>query len=368
MKILFKKVILILFVMFSLSNNKVYADTNITLISSDISFIDEKPIITKIYETSPEVNPDTLIESNIKDKIYEYVFDNIKKEELPYIDTKEETQTITIQSNTDDLNKNIKNFDSTIDYNQNGYTGKLYLDTKSIVTKATNYITKTNKINETKTYTNMAYNDPSLIPATIQKDGKLLTLSNIQWKEESLIQETSVPSSFTAIVTYTGQTNQKIPQRYTATAKYNGKITKKEISKIRYTITYKGNLIPIKNNISIYKKYLYVITLILLISIIILIFILMQQDKVVKIYARSEETGEYVLVQKTKLNKKLPIIELNLLKVPSSVNFIIFLKSKYAQKLFGKIITIKASNHIFKHQIGSSSGNDYSFSIDINEK
>ena len=214
-------------------------------ISVTTAELNGQQILTEVYQAGQEIDPESLIKDDFTKGEFIYSYDNITKEETESIEKKNVTQTVEMQSNTKDLSKNIDLFAATIEYtDEDGFTGTLNFDPKSVTTEASGYRKKQSTVTETKTYDGLPYNDPTLLPQSVEKNGHQLSVSDIQWQEETLAENGSIPTSYKAVVTYSKSLSTNVASGYTVTAEYAGEVTKDDQSDIVYTITYTGLPVP----------------------------------------------------------------------------------------------------------------------------
>ena len=214
-------------------------------ISVTTAELNGQQILTEVYQAGQEIDPESLIKDDFTKGEFIYSYDNITKEETESIEKKIVTQTVEMQSNTKDLSKNIDLFAATIEYtDENGFTGTLNFDPKSVTTEVNGYRTKHSTVTDTKTYDGLPYNDPTLIPQSVEKNGHQLSVSDIQWQEETLAENGSIPTSYKAVVTYSKSLSSSVASGYTVTAEYTGEVAKNGQSDIVYTITYTGLPVP----------------------------------------------------------------------------------------------------------------------------
>ncbi len=210
-------------------------------ISVTTAELNGQQILTEVYQAGQEIDPESLIKDDFTKGEFIYSYDNITKEETESIEKKNVTQTVEMQSNTKDLSKNIDLFAATIEYtDEDGFTGTLNFDPKSVTTEVNGYRTKHSTVKDTKTYDGLPYNDPTLIPQSVEKNGHQLSVSDIQWQEETLAENGSIPTSYKAVVTYSKSLSSSVASGYTVTAEYAGEVAKNDQSDIVYTITYTG--------------------------------------------------------------------------------------------------------------------------------
>ena len=151
--------------------------------------------IVKTYTLSPEVDPETLKGVPFDYEGYHYTWAYTTKEETPREDTREASETVTVETSSKDMNKILAALAPTMDYDDGQYTGTLVLDHTTISTKAAGYTTKYGTVTDTKVIKNLDRNDMSYVPSTTVKDGSTLTLVNVEWQVTGtdLVGDTLVP-------------------------------------------------------------------------------------------------------------------------------------------------------------------------------
>ena len=196
----------------------------------------------KTYTIPPDQDPATLIEEPFELEGFLYTFANIVKTENPVEETKVHTEIITIETAKKDLSVVLENLDPTIEYDDGVFKGRLALDHTSIVTEAAGYTTKSYTVTETKPIGQLDRNDMSYVPATTVKDGRTLTLANVEWQVTGtdLVGEALMPSSYQAIATYSAKASYNAATGYITTAEYVGEVTHEGIESITYVLTYLG--------------------------------------------------------------------------------------------------------------------------------
>lgn len=198
--------------------------------------------VVKTYVLSPEVDPATLMEPPFDYDGFTYTWAYTTKEERPFMDARTVSETVTVETSSDDLSDILSALAPTIPYDDGQYTGELTLDHTTLVTEVSGYATKSSTITETKVIGNLDRNDMSYVPATTVKDGKTLSLSNVDWQitGTDLLGDMLVPSRFQAVATYSGSTSRKVATGYITTAEYRGEVTSEGVESITYTVVYAG--------------------------------------------------------------------------------------------------------------------------------
>ena len=138
--------------------------------------------IEKVYQLSLSDDPSGIpTEDFVRGGRHYYLLDMIKEDEVG-VDTQDYTDTITVDSDTNDLSKILKQLDAHREVTtEDGYTGLLALDYTSVKVEAKGYKTNTRSLSATRTYPNLSDADLELIPKTITDGGKTLTLGAVEW-------------------------------------------------------------------------------------------------------------------------------------------------------------------------------------------
>ena len=196
----------------------------------------------KTYTIPPDQDPATLIEEPFELEGFLYTFANIVKTENPVEETKVHTEIITIETAKKDLSVVLENLDPTIEYDDGVFKGRLALDHTSIVTEAAGYTTKSYTVTETKTIGQLDRNDMSYVPATTIKNGRTLSLANVEWQVTGtdLVGETLMPSQYQAVATYSAKASYQAATGYVTTAEYVGDVTHEGVESVTYVLTYIG--------------------------------------------------------------------------------------------------------------------------------
>lgn len=176
--------------------------------------------MVKTYVLAPDADPETLKEPSFDYDGFHYTWAYTTKEEQPYMDTKTVTETVTVETAKNDLSQILAQLAPSIAYDQDGYTGELALDHTTLVTEAAGYTTKYSTITDTKVIGNLDRNDMSYVPATTTKNGKTLSLVDVEWQVTGtdLVGEALVPSRYQAVATYSASSSYSVATGYVTTA------------------------------------------------------------------------------------------------------------------------------------------------------
>ena len=205
--------------------------------------------VVKIYTVTPEVDAQSLIEEPFQMEGFLYTYANIVKAENQVAERRSHTETVTVETDTKNLDAILAQLDSTMEYDDGAWSGTLALDHTSIQTQAAGYTTGSSTVTDTKTIGPLDRNDMSYIPATTTKNGITLSLAGVDWQVigADLVGDVMVPCSYQAVATYTGQSYYSVATGYITTANYVGEVTHEGVESITYQVTYLGTeLIPDK--------------------------------------------------------------------------------------------------------------------------
>ncbi len=197
-------------------------------------------LLKKTFVVDAGVSPSELMEGSITRRGISYQYLEMYKEELPgSTETKTVSQKETIATSSKDQNTIAAQAEQTISYDQDGFKGELTLDSSGIVAEESGRQSYSYGVNDTRTYTGLASNDPYLVPKEVNKNGATLSLQDIQWTPTGVKPDGSgLPASYTATASYSGKGWGSKVTGYTATLPYSGEVTKEVPGKVQYTLVY----------------------------------------------------------------------------------------------------------------------------------
>ena len=187
-----------------------------------------EPRINKVYQLSLSDDPSGIPTGDFdRNGRHYYLLDLTRQDEVG-VDTQTHTETITMDSDTGDLSAILNRLDGEMDVTTgDGYTGTLILDHTSVKVEVKGYQTSTRNLSATRTYPSLSDADLSLIPKSIEDNGKTLTLADVQWSGDG--------TYYTATAKYTGTSSSRYATGYTVTANYTGTVAKTSCEVITYT-------------------------------------------------------------------------------------------------------------------------------------
>ena len=200
------------------------------------------PHIKKVYQLSLNEDPAVIPTEDFERFGYVYHLLDITQHNDEGVDVKDYTDTITQDSDTGELAVVLKRLDGQREVTtEDGYTGMLILDHTSVQITVKGYTTNSRTLSARRTYPNLSDADLSLVPKTVNENGKTLTLNDVQWATS--YQEDG-SARYTATASYTGTSTSRYATGYTVTANYVGRVSKTGCGMITYTAIFGGEEIP----------------------------------------------------------------------------------------------------------------------------
>ena len=347
--------------------------------------------IVKTYTLPPDVDPGNLEEPPFAYDGFYYTWAYTTKEEVPFELTKEVTETQTVDTEKNDLEKILEALPSRIDYDDGEYSGFLSLDHTSLVTEVSSYTTKYTTVTDTKTFPGLASNDMSYIPMSSTKNGMVLPLTNVDWQvtATALVGDDLVPSQYQAVATYSASGAYQAAVGYVTTAEYKGTVTSSGIESIVYTAVFTGEPVtPIEtvapspeptvepepaeelvritpaptevpersgDTFSVWSL-LPAIPFVLFIAAI-LVPILRQKN--ILVYVPGDNPKEYRLIAKFRGSARTPYIDISGVSPRPEGNVAIEIKQPLAKKLLGRNFTVHCGERAYTYRVRRDQPSDW---------
>lgn len=190
--------------------------------------------LKKIYVLAPTDDPSLIPTEDFDREGQTYTLLDITRRDQVETDTRDYTETVTLESKTKDMDAILPQLTATLEVDtEEGYTGVLTLDTASIQVEAAGYSTSTRTVTAARTYPNLSDADVSLIPKSIEDGGRTLELADVQWQEAG--------EFYTANATYTGTASSKYATGYTVTAEYSGEVSRTTNDTVTYAAVFSAS-------------------------------------------------------------------------------------------------------------------------------
>lgn len=305
--------------------------------------------IVKTYVLPPEKDPETLKEPSFDYDGFTYTWAFTTKDEHAFLESKSVTDTVTVETASNNLDKILAELAPSIPYDDGEYSGELALDHTTLSTVAAGYTTKYGTVTATKTIGPVDRNDMSYVPATTVKNGMTLKLSGVTWQiaGTDLVGDTLMPSSYQAVATYSASTSSKVATGYVTTAEYKGEVTASGVDSITYTVVYVGEATSptalstpaaASTPRRIITVVLCFIPLLLLAGLGVFLF---RRRKNVYVYVPGDRPRDYRLVAKYRVEPEKPEIDISDLEPYPEGIVAVEIKRPLAKQLLGQNFTVR---------------------------
>lgn len=309
---------------------------------TDIQLLEqgERNYLHKTFTVDADYDPDLLVEPAFSQGGYRYRFSEIiQRDHTPGSTEKAATESMTLETDTDDSASVLEMFQPRLPYvDDDGYQGELLLIPESLHIVEAGRSPYSYTVSETRKYSDLSRNDPSLIPKSIDKNGMSLFLQGIDWQVVSSdsMGYSEVPTGYAAVATYTGLASGTKVSGYIANVTYSGAVAKKLTGKSTYTIVYEGEQIVIPFNF-----IPLLVAGFILAGCIVLCVVLWRLRKNVELYTM--QRGEPVLYGKARIDPKRPVLDLS--NVETEVRVVLDRRLQKRLMEFGSVIFVKTRNH-----------------------
>ena len=348
------------------------------------AIVNGEMVLVETYKVPTSMDPNELIKDPFELRGYFFELNSIIKEDFDDAQTKDVTKEYSVAVNSGELADNIGMLPETLSYDEGNWTGTLYPVLGSVNIQVTDTATRSKTSSTTKTFDLGELNDPTAIPA--KYNGMSRTSYDIQ--PSGYIDGSSIPSGYTATATYAKKSYYKVDTAWKMTATYSGVATYDELTHFQYTLTYKGDeiqdgqaivdgeLITVPKGYEVvdgqlvktgfdFGSFFSNVGIVLLLLVLLggvvtgIVFAILTGIKRGIFYSRKiviesqdDNSGEYTLMQKVRVNPKAPAITLDVLRAPSARHFKCSMSGGLAKKLRGTIINVSAGDQVVaKHRV-----------------
>jgi hypothetical protein len=199
--------------------------------------------IVKTYALAPGQSPADIPREGFDRDGWRYTLTDITERKTSDTTTKNHVETVTVNTDTNDLNAVIALLTPTLDYQAgDGFTGMLTLDLSSVKCEAAGYKNTGYTVSATREYPHLSSADTSLIPKTVTENGRTLTLADVAWEAQNTVNVDyeDIPDGYRAIAKYTAKATKTVAAGYVTTADYTGEISKTVTGDTTYTAYFEG--------------------------------------------------------------------------------------------------------------------------------
>jgi hypothetical protein len=199
--------------------------------------------IIKTYALAAGQSPTDIPRDAFDREGWRYSFTDITEKRVTGADVKAHTETVTVNTESKDLNAIIVQLAPTLDYqSEDGYGGILTLDLSTVKCEEAGRKTSSYTVSVTREYPHLSTPDLSLIPKTITENGRTLNLEDVSWEAQNTVNVDydELPSSYRAVAKYTASASKTVVTGYVTTADYSGEIAKTVTGDTIYTAYFEG--------------------------------------------------------------------------------------------------------------------------------
>ena len=220
------------------------ADTSAVCYPTSVTRSEDGTEIRKVYDLGPGEDPAGISRSDFQQDGVHYTLVDLLKQELPENESRQHTETVTLQSKNKDMASVLALLPQQREFvTDDGLSGVLTLQLDTVQVDVAGYGSSTKAVNVTRSYPNLAGQDTSYIPKTITDGGRTLTLQDISWQTDNTasLDGYAMGDRFTAIATYSGSATSSYVKGYTVTADYVGTVSRIALNKTRYVAIFEGD-------------------------------------------------------------------------------------------------------------------------------
>jgi hypothetical protein len=356
------------------------------LYPSDVRGVEENGArwMIKTYELGEGESPDGIAREGFELDGWQYELTDIIRKETAAADTREHTETITVNTETKDMAAIIKLLAPALDFtSEDGYAGTLTLDIATIKVEQAGTKTSSYTVSATREYPHLSAADTSLIPKTITDSGRTLTLASVDWRAQNTVavDYEQLPESYTAVATYATTGSKTVVTGYVTAAEYKGTIAKLITGKTVYTAYFAGTLIAAptpkptpeptaspeptpepaaSEPVNPLPAAAGATAGVGLLGGIVFFFFLRKNVKI-----HNLKDGKYTPIGKARVTAKNPVVNLTPFADRAATgSFILVLDALAAKSLSGKTVTVNYGDRSFQHII-EGGGGEYQFEVDF---
>ena len=159
------------------------ADTSSACYPTSVTRSEDGTEIRKVYDLGPEEDPAGISRSDFQQDGVRYTLVDLLKQELPENESRQHMETVTLESKNKDMASVLELLPQQREFvTDDGLSGTLTLQLDTVQVEAPGYGSSIRAVNVTRSYPNLAGQDISYIPKTIQDGGRTLTLQDISWQ------------------------------------------------------------------------------------------------------------------------------------------------------------------------------------------
>jgi len=199
--------------------------------------------IIRVYELSENDDPQNIRRAPFERDGFRFELAEITRREMPVYSSREHAEVVSVNTRTNDLTTVMQLLSPTLEFmSEDGYFGVLHLDISTIQNESMGTTTSSHTVTRRREFPHLTSPDTALVPRTITDGGRTYSLYNVEWQTQraSEIDYRDVPTTFTAVATYTGTARRTSTIGYTTTAAYCGTLSRIAVGQVQYTVYFIG--------------------------------------------------------------------------------------------------------------------------------
>ena len=332
--------------------------------------------IVKTYTLTSAQSPDAIPREAFERDGCRYTLTDITQQHTRILETRQHIETVTIETETQDITDIIPLLASTMTYqSEDGYSGLLTLDLSAVSCEAAGHKSSSYTVSASREYPHLSTNDLALIPKAITENGRTLALDAVTWEVQHTVNVDyeDIPESYCAIAKYAATASRSMVTGYITTAHYMGDISKSSDGDTVYTAYFSGHeiapptqpeviepLVEEEGSPSILPLIVGAVVLAALAGAFCAYCFLRHNVKVYRI----KSNGERELTAKLRLTPKTLVIDLTPLeKEVTERYFRLELDSSIARRLNNMSVDIILGTSKLQHRIAFEGG---TYTLDVN--
>ena len=201
--------------------------------------------IEKVYVLPSDEPEEPIPTDSFTEGDLQYDFVELLREDNSYEDSKDYSESASINTKTGDTDTVKAGFEPTKEVTtEDGYSGVLEADFTTLKVESAGTGSQSYTITERRSYPNMNSADTSAVPKSIDKNGTTLELTDIEWVSASNnnIDGQELAVSYTANAVYTGTGTRTYSKGYVASVEYKGVVNKMVSDTVKYTAVFQSSI------------------------------------------------------------------------------------------------------------------------------
>jgi len=199
--------------------------------------------IIRVYELSENDDSQHIRRAPFERDGFRFELAEITRREMPVYSAREHMEVVSVNTRTNDLTTVMQLLSPALEFmSEDGYFGVLSLDISTIQNESMGTTTSSHTVTRRREFSHLTSPDTALVPRTITDGGRTYSLYSVEWQTQraSETDYRDVPTTFTAIATYTGTARRTSTIGYTTTAAYRGTLSRITTGRVQYTVYFIG--------------------------------------------------------------------------------------------------------------------------------